>query len=128
MGRMAMKSWIVTTLVMVIITCMVAAAWGQVHLPKGLEDVIPVYPGAEVVVARDMARGSHTMMETRDDFKAVLVFFRKAMAYKGWTVMTGMAQEQGATIVFSKGSQTLQITARDSRQEKTTVLISMTGL
>jgi hypothetical protein len=94
-------------------------------LAKGLEKVIPIYPRSKVVFAMDWAGGSQTMIQTPDEPKAAVIFFRKAMAYRGWNVVKGMAIAGGQTIVFSKGGQVLQITAHHAEQEKTTILVNI---
>jgi hypothetical protein len=89
-------------------------AWSQINLPKGSESVIPNYPGAKVIFARERKSRSQAIMESEDDPGAVMVFYRKSMIYRGWNILTGMELKRGTTLIFSKGDGRLQITATDS--------------
>ena len=120
-----MKSRSIATMVILLTALIAAAAWGQVDLPRELATIIPKYPGANVLVAKDSNGGSQTVMETQDNSRAVMVFYRKAMVYRGWNIMTGMALESGSTLIFSKGNQTLHITAKGAREDKTIILVSI---
>ena len=120
-----MKSRSIATMVILLTALITAAAWGQVDLPKGLATIIPKYPGSNVTVAKDSNGGSQTVMETQDNSRAVMVFYRKAMVYRGWDIMTGMALESGSTLIFSRGDQTLHITAKGSKEDKTIILVSI---
>jgi hypothetical protein len=121
----AMKSKTIATMVMLLTAFIAAAGWGQMDLPKELATIMPKYPGSEVVAAKDSNGGSQTVMETQDNSRAVMVFYRKAMVYRGWNIMTGMALESGSTLIFSKGDQTLHITAKGSKEDKTIILVSI---
>ena len=88
--------------------------------------VVPRYPRTKVVTAFNWYGNAQTRMETKDDSKAVMVFYRKAMVYKGWSIMTGMILQRGRTLIFSKTDQVLQITVQDSEEQKTTILVSIT--
>lgn len=115
------------TVLVVFLSCFVInVAWSQIHLPKGLEGVIPRYPDARVLTAFTWDGNAQAMLESQDDSKAIIVFYKKAMVYKGWNVVTGMMLKRGRTIVFSKSDQVLQITAQDSDEKKTTILVSIT--
>ena len=120
-----MKSASIATMVILLTFFIASAAWGQVDLPIGLATIIPKYPGANVVAAKDSNGGSQTVMETQDNSRAVMVFYRKAMVYRGWNIMTGMALESGSTLIFSKGDQTLHITVKDSKEDKTIILVGI---
>mgnify|MGYP001811753598 FL=1 len=120
-----MKSRSIATMVILLTALITAAAWGQVDLPKELATIIPKYPGSNVTVAKDSNGGSQTVMETQDNSRAVMVFYRKAMVYRGWDIMTGMALESGSTLIFSKGDQTLHITAKGVQEDKTIILVSI---
>lgn len=120
-----MKLGRIATMVILLTFFIAAAAWGQMDLPKELATIIPQYPGSIVVVAKDSNGGSQTVMETQDNSKAVMVFYRKAMVYRGWNIMTGMALESGSTLIFSKGDQTLHITAKGVKENKTIILVSI---
>ena len=121
-----MKSGSIATMVILLPDFIIAAAaWGQVDLPRELATIIPKYPGSNVVEAKDSNGGSQTVMETQDNSRAVMVFYRKAMVYRGWNIMTGMALESGSTLIFSKGDQTLHITAKGSKEDKTIILVSI---
>jgi hypothetical protein len=121
----AMKSGSIATMVILLTAFIAAAAWGQVDLPKELATIIPTYPGSKVVAAKDINGGAQTIMETQDNSKAVMVFYRKAMVYRGWDIMTGMALESGSTLIFSKEDQALHITATGSKEGKTIILVNL---
>ena len=121
-----MKIRTLTALLVFLSGFVITFAWGQIHLPKGLEGVVPRYPGAKVVTAFNWQGNAQTRMEAKDDSKAVMVFYRKAMAYKGWSIMTGMILKRGRTLIFSKTNQVLQISAQESEEQKTTILVSIT--
>ena len=123
-----MKSGSIATMVILLAFIIAAAAWGQVDLPRELATIIPKYPGSNVVEAKDSNGGSQTVMETQDNSRAVMVFYRKAMVYRGWNIMTGMALESGSTLIFSKGDQTLHITVKDSKKDKTIILVGIPNL
>lgn len=120
-----MKLGRIATMVILLTFFIAAAAWGQMDLPKELATIIPQYPGSIVVVAKDSNGGSQTVMETQDNSKAVMVFYRKAMVYRGWDIMTGMALESGSTLIFSRGDQTLHITAKGFKEDKTIILVGI---
>lgn len=120
-----MKSRSFATKVILLTALIASVAWGQTDLPRELATIIPKYPGSNVVVAKDSNGGSQTVMETQDNARAVMVFYRKAMVYRGWNIMTGMALESGSTLIFSKGDQTLHITAKGEREDKTIILVSI---
>ena len=120
-----MKSRSIATMVILLTALIAATAWGQMDLPKELAILIPKYPGANVLVAKDSNGGSQTVMETQDNSRAVMVFYRKAMVYRGWNIMTGMALESGSTLIFFKGAQTLHITAKGKSDDKTIILVSI---
>jgi hypothetical protein len=120
-----MKSGSIVTLVILLTAFIAAAAWGQVDLPRELATIMPKYPGSKVVFAKDSNGGSQAVIETQDNSRAVMVFYRKAMVYRGWNIMTGMALESGSTLIFSKGDQTLHITAKGAKEDKTIILVSI---
>ena len=120
-----MKSRSIATMLILLTFFIAAAAWGKTDLPRDLATIVPQYPGSIVVLAKDSNGGFQTVMETRDNAKAVMVHYRKAMVYRGWNIMTGMALENGSTLIFSKGDQTLHITAKGTEEGKTIILISI---
>ena len=120
-----MKSGSIATMIILLTLFIAAAAWGQMDLPKELAAIVPQYPGSIVVAAKESNGGSQTVMETQDNSKAVMVHYRKAMIYRGWNIMTGMALENGSTLIFSKGDQTLHITAKGGKEDKTIILVSI---
>ena len=120
-----MRTLNLTALVVILTATMLAVAWGNVNLPKGLEGILPIYPGSKVVSAVERNGNSQTTMETEDESRAVMVFYRKAMVYKGWTIMSGMILKRGSSITFSKGAQTLRITSQHSDRDSTTILVSI---
>jgi hypothetical protein len=125
MEEKAMKSRSFATKVILLTALIASVAWGQTDLPRELATIIPKYPGSNVVVAKDSNGGSQTVMETQDNARAVMVFYRKAMVYRGWNIMTGMALENGSTLIFAKGDQTLHITAKGTKEGKTIILVSI---
>ena len=120
-----MKSWLIVALTLILAVSISATASGQINLPKGLEGVLPIYPGAEVVLSQDWDGGSQTFIETRDEMKAVVIFFRKALAYQGWSIVNKIALENRITIVFSKADLLMQLTARDVDENQTRVIVSI---
>ena len=123
--RRAMRTLNLTALVVILTATMLTVAWGNVNLPKGLEGILPIYPGSKVVSAVERNGNSQTTMETEDESTAVMVFYRKAMAYKGWNIISGMILKGGSSITFSKGVQTLRITTQYSDEDSTTILVSI---
>jgi len=120
-----MKPWKVATLGVLLTGWLTAAAWSQMHLPKGLEGVVPNYPGAKVIFSKERESSSQAIMESEDDPNAVIVFYRKSMTYRGWSILTGMELKRGTTLIFSKGDRRLQITATASERKNTTILLSI---
>jgi uncharacterized protein YjiK len=102
-----------------------AGAWSQTTLPKGLEGVIPHYPKAKVIFAKEQKRSSQAIMECEDDPYAVMVFYRKSMTYRGWSILTGMELKRGKTLIFSQEDKRLQITATASESKHTTILVTI---
>ena len=102
-----------------------AVAWSQNSLPKGLESVIPNYPGAKVIFAKERKSSSQAILESADDPSAVMVFYRKSMISRGWSILTGMELKRGTTLIFSKEESRLQITATASERKNTTILVSI---
>lgn len=120
-----MKAWRIATLCVLLTGWLTAVAWTQTNLPKGLENVIPNYPGAKVIFAKERKSSSQAIMESEDDPGAVMVFYRKSMIYRGWSILTGMELKRGTTLIFSKGDSRLQITATASERKETTILVSI---
>ncbi len=120
-----MKPWKVATLGVLLTGWLTAVAWSQMHLPKGLEGVVPNYPGAKVIFSKERESSSQAIMESEDDPHAVIVFYRKSMTYRGWSILTGMELKRGTTLIFSKGDRRLQITATASERKNTTILLSI---
>lgn len=120
-----MKPWKVATLGVLLTGWLTAAAWSQMNLPKGLEGVVPNYPGAKVIFSKERESSSQAIMESEDDPNAVIVFYRKSMTYRGWSILTGMELKRGTTLIFSKGDRRLQITATASERKNTTILLSI---
>ena len=79
MEEKAMKSRSFATKVILLTALIASVAWGQTDLPRELATIIPKYPGSNVVVAKDSNGGSQTVMETQDNARAVMVFYRQAM-------------------------------------------------
>jgi hypothetical protein len=120
-----MKAWKLAALSLLLTGWLSAAAWSQINLPKGLEGVIPNYPGAKVIFAKDRKSSSQAIMESEDVTSAVIVFYRKSMTYRGWDILTGMALKRGTTLIFSKEDKRLQITATASERNSTTILVTI---
>ena len=102
-----------------------AAALSQINLPKEFENLIPKYPGAKIIFAKERKSSSQAIMESEDDPSAVTVFYRKSMTYRGWSILTGMELKRGTTLIFSKGDRRLQITATASERKNTTILVTI---
>ena len=120
-----MKACRVLALSVLLAIWLAAVAWAQMQLPKGLQGMIPDYPKASIVYARDWNNSSQATMETDDDPRAVMVFYRKSMIYRGWSILTGMELETGVTIVFAKEDMRLQIMSKASKENNTTILVSL---
>jgi len=120
-----MKTWKVAAFGVLLTVWLTAVAWSQINLPKGLEGVIPNYPEAKVIFAKERESSTQAIMESEDDPNAVMVFYRKSMINRGWSILTGMELKRGATLIFSKGDKRLQITATASEGKNTTILASI---
>lgn len=120
-----MKGWPIAALALILTVSISVTASGQINLPKGLRGILPIYPGAKVVLSQDWDGGSQAIIETRDELKAVVIFFRKALAYQGWSVVSKMALEKRITIIFSKANLVMQLTARDVDEHQTKVIVSI---
>lgn len=120
-----MKSWPIVALTLILTLSFSVTASDKINLPKGLEGVLPIYPGAKIVLSQDWDGGSQTFTETRDEMKAVVIFFRKALAYQGWSIVNKIALEKRITIVFSKANLVMQLTARDVDENQTKVIVSI---
>ena len=120
-----MKACRVFALSVMLAIWLAGVAWAQMQLPKGLQGMIPDYPKASIVFAKDWDNSSQAIMETDDDPRAVMVFYRKSMIYRGWSILTGMELETGVSIVFSKEDMRLQIMSKASKEKNTTILVSI---
>lgn len=120
-----MKACRVIALSALLATWLTGAAWSQMQLPKGLQGMIPDYPKANIVFSKDWDNSSQAILETDDDPRAVMVFYRKSMIYRGWSILTGMELETGVSLVFSKGDTRLQIMSKTSKEKNTTILVSI---
>lgn len=120
-----MKALKVAALSLLLTGWLSAAAWSQINLPKGLEGVIPNYPGAKLIFAKERKSSSQAIMESEDVPSAVIVFYRKSMTYRGWSILTGMELKRGTTLIFSKEDRRLQITATASESKNTTILVTI---
>jgi hypothetical protein len=120
-----MKAWKVGALGVLLTGWLTAVAWSQINLPKGLEGVIPNYPGAKVICVKERERSTQAIMESADDPKAVMVFYRKSMTYRRWSILTGMELQRGATLIFTKEDMRLQITSTASEGKNTTILVNI---
>ena len=120
-----MKACRVLALSVLLTGWLTGVAWSQMQLPQGLRGMIPDYPKASIVFAKDWDNSSQAIMETDDDPRAVMVFYRKSMIYRGWSILTGMELRTGASIVFSKGDMRLQVMSKASKEKNTTILVSI---
>ena len=120
-----MKTCTFAVLAVFLSAWLAALAWSQMQLPKGLEGVIPNYPGAKVIFAKERKSSSQAIMESEDDPSAAMVFYRKSMIYRGWSILTGMELKRGTTLIFSKLDRRLQITATASERKNTTILVTI---
>ena len=120
-----MKGWPIVALTLILTVSISVTASGQINLSKDMEGIIPIYPGAKVVLSRDWVGGSQTFIETRDDLKAVVIFFRKAMVYQGWSIISKIAFDKGTTILFSKANLVMQFTAHDVDEHQTKIFVSI---
>ena len=120
-----MKTCRVFALSVLLTSWLTGVAWSQMQLPQGLQGMIPEYPKANIVFAKDWDNSSQAILETDDDPRAVMVFYRKSMIYRGWSILTGMELETGVSIVYSKGDMRLQIMSKASKKKNTTILVSI---
>jgi hypothetical protein len=120
-----MKTWKFISLGLVLAGWFAGLAWGQTHLPKGLEGLIPNYPEATVVFSKDWDGSSRAIMETDDDPDAVMVTYRKSLVWQGWRILTGIELNRGKCIVFSKGDKILQILSKGFKEKNTTIFVSI---
>ena len=72
---------------------------GDVALPEGFPDDVPLYPGAKIIVALTVPGGGvMASFETADAPKKILDFYRRELPTKGWEV--GQENSRGPTIQF----------------------------
>jgi hypothetical protein len=109
-----------------LLMCIPAVAWAQVDPPKGFEGVVPLYPGAVLQVAMEMAEGSQAIMETEDKAKAIVAYYKEAMVERGWNVEMEMTHGGGAVIAFTKDDRKVQVVVDEPQGEMTKLMIMLT--
>ncbi|KIX12469.1 hypothetical protein [Dethiosulfatarculus sandiegensis] len=102
---------------------LVQAAWAAPEIPKAFDQLVPVYPGVVVVDASTEPGLSKAVLETKDDLKAVEVFFHKALLHDNWQVLTEFDLEPGKVISYKKENHVLGLTVRPVPGNKTGIAI-----
>ena len=102
-----------------------AIATTQLTSPVALPGGAPPYPSASVVLALNWDVGSRTVLRSVDDPNAIARFFRKAMVYRGWEVLSGTRFDGGADVIFGKKGQHLQLTAQQAGDRETRIVVNL---
>jgi len=97
----------------------------QVDYPKGLKEIMPVYPKAKVVTAMETTDGSHAVLEGSGSTQEVASFYKKALEGKGWTPQWEMHQKDNTSLAFTKGKQVLSVLVDTSQKGKTTIVLTL---
>lgn len=87
-----------------------ASPLAAMELPSKLA-AVPVYSGAKIVQVMDMGNNAMAMLEVKADNQALMKFYKQEMQAKGWKAAFQAEQEDNAVIHFTKGSETIQISA-----------------
>lgn len=87
-----------------------AQSFGAMTLPSQLSEV-PVYSGSKILQVMDMGNNSMASLEVKADHAVLIGFYQKEMQEKGWQKAFQAEQEDSAVIHFTKGQQTIQISA-----------------
>ena len=74
-----MKSVSMLVLTLVITFLLSKSATGQGDFNKPCEDMIPVYPGAEIVESSQTDDGFIQILETTNEPDVIIIFFKKKM-------------------------------------------------
>jgi len=125
MRRRDMKRIVGTELSLAFLLCIGVVAWAGVDFPAQMKGLVPVYPGATVLAVMNVQNGSQVVMETGDASDKVITFYRQAMEEKGWTLVADMKQQNVLVVIFSKGSQMLQVGADSSAGKSTKVVLHL---
>lgn len=82
-----------------------------------LDSVLPIYPGANLSSLAGKI-GESAVVTTTDDVKAVMIFFRKMLAYRGWEVVSGSVLKCDPIIRFIRNGQRLTMQTDSTAAEK----------
>lgn len=88
-----------------------------VSAQANLSGVLPIYPGASMS-AMAGGIGESAVVTTTDDVKAVMIFFRKMLAYRGWEVVSGSVLKCDPIIRFTRNGQYLTMQTDSTAAEK----------
>jgi hypothetical protein len=99
-------------------------AWAGVEMPTEMEGVVPVYPGAAVKAAMHVNQGAQAILETKSSPEDVILFYRREMTAKGWTVLADMTQETTMVIILKKGNHMLHVGADVSEEGWTGIVLN----
>lgn len=79
-----------------------------------LEDIVPRYPGSQMQFQGSGSTHPRVVVTTDDDLDAVVIFFRKKLASRGWELVSGMHLKHGKTLTWVKNGNTLNLSAEQS--------------
>lgn len=102
------------------------ALGADVAVPDSFTALVPLYPGAKVVIAVGTGNGTQVHLTSDSKAQEIVDFYRKAMTQKGWSEGAVVAVPDGVTAAFIKGDLALGIIALRPAGDKAYVTLSLT--
>jgi len=113
-------------LLFLVSVALASSALGEgIVVSDSFKSVVPLYPGAKVVLSMKMEEGEQVHLESDAKSSDILDYYRKAMKEKGWSTQMDMALPEGGTIVFTRGKdkESLNVMATASSDKKIRVVL-----
>ena len=104
-----------------------ALAEGEVEVGDDFTAVVPLYPGAKVILSMKTDERTQVHLETADPSSAVIGFYKEEMKKKGWEAETEMLQAEGGTIILKENEKRLTVITFDTPGKATTAVLSLSA-
>ncbi|MBM4039197.1 MAG: hypothetical protein FJ290_11855 [Planctomycetes bacterium] len=85
------------------------SAGGAAKIPATFPKDVPLYPGAQVLMAAETPQGTMVQLRTKDDAKKVSSAYAAVLKAQGWEEETSATMPTGTMFALKKGGRTLQV-------------------
>ena len=105
-------------------TVQVAGGKGNVPLPEGFPDDVPVYPGAKVMTSAKTKEGMTLVLTTSDPLQKAMEFYQGKLKTNGWDIQNTMNMPDGGMLSGTKEKRTCTLVVNHSN-DQTIITISV---